>query len=445
MYLCQLENTWMDYKDKTVAFSTLGCKLNFSETSTIARSFEEKGFKRVNFREKADVYVINTCSVTDTADKKSKTIIRQAAKLNPAAFVVVTGCYAQLKPDEAASIEGVDLVVGASDKFNITKYLENLAKHQEGEVHTCAFGEIAEFQHAFSFGDRTRSFLKVQDGCNYFCTYCTIPMARGKSRNPSIESLVDEARSVAEQGIKEIILTGVNIGDFGNSTGETFLDLIKALDDVETLRRIRIGSVEPNLLTDEIILFMAESNRIAPHFHIPLQAGTDEVLQLMKRRYTTSLFAQRVYKIRELLPDAFIGVDLIAGMNGESAELFEKAYQFIEGLDISALHVFPYSERKNTKALHISGVVPIAERRQRAQQLIKLSEQKHKTFCERNIGKTETVLFENQKTKGSMQGWTANYLKVETQYNAGLLNQFRKVILGGLNENGTMNISFGEV
>jgi threonylcarbamoyladenosine tRNA methylthiotransferase MtaB len=432
----------MDFKDKTVAFATLGCKLNFSETSTIARSFEAKGFKRVTFKEKADVYVINTCSVTDTADKKSKTVIRQAAKLNPAAFIVVTGCYAQLKPEEAARIEGVDLVIGANDKFNITKYLENLAKHQEGEIHTCAFGEISEFQHAWSFGDRTRSFLKVQDGCNYFCTYCTIPMARGKSRNPSIESIVNEARSVAQQGIREIILTGVNIGDFGNSTGETFIGLIKALDEVETLGRIRIGSVEPNLLTDEIITFMADSKRIAPHFHIPLQSGTDEVLHLMKRRYSTSLFAQRVSKIRELLPEAFIGVDLIAGMNGETGELFNQAYQFIESLDISELHVFPYSERKNTRTLKIEGSVPIEERRNRAQQLIKLSEQKLKGFYQRNIGKSEMVLFENEKTKGFMQGWTANYIKVETRYNPELLNEFRTLKLCGMNENGTMSILF---
>jgi len=432
----------MDFKDKTVAFATLGCKLNFSETSTIARSFEEKGFKRVNFKEKADVYVINTCSVTDTADKKSRTVIRQAAKLNPAAFIIVTGCYAQLKPGEAAGIEGVDLVIGANDKFNITKYLENLGKHQEGEIHTCAFGEISEFQHAWSFGDRTRSFLKVQDGCNYFCTYCTIPMARGKSRNPTIESLVNEARKVAGQGIREIILTGVNIGDFGQSTGETFLELIKALDEIETLGRIRIGSVEPNLLTDEIITFMAESNRIAPHFHIPLQAGTDAVLKLMKRRYTTELFAQRVARIRELLPDAFIGVDLIAGMNGETDELFEEAFHFIDNLDISELHVFPYSERTNTRALKIADVVPIDVRRHRAQRLIQLSEQKHKAFYERNIGKPETVLFENEKSKGFMQGWTANYIKVETQYKPELLNEFRTVDLCGLNENGTIIIRF---
>jgi len=432
----------MDFKDKTVAFATLGCKLNYSETSTIARSFEEKGFRRVNFKEKADVYVINTCSVTDTADKKSRTTIRQAVKLNPAAFIVVTGCYAQLKPDEAAQIDGVDLVIGANDKFSITKYLENLGKHQDGEVHTCSFGEISEFQHSYSYGDRTRSFLKVQDGCSYFCTYCTIPMARGKSRNPSVESVINEARSVAEQGIKEIILTGVNIGDFGHSTGETFLGLIKALDEVEMIGRIRIGSVEPNLLSDGIITFMAESKRIAPHFHIPLQSGTDEVLQLMKRRYSTSLFAQRVLKIREYLPQAFIGVDLIAGMNGETEELFEKTFQFIENLDISELHVFPYSERKNTQALKIAGVVPIEERRNRAQRLIKLSEKKQKSFYQRNIGREETVLFENGKTNFCIQGWTANYIKTETDFHLDLLNKFKKVKLCGINENGSMKISF---
>ena len=432
----------MDFKNKTVAFATLGCKLNFSETSTIARSFEEKGFTRVSFKEKADVYVINTCSVTDTADKKSRTIIRQAAKHNPAAFIVVTGCYAQLKAEEAALIEGVDLVIGANDKFNITRYLENLEKHQESEVHTCSFSEITDFQHSYSFGDRTRSFLKVQDGCNYFCSYCTIPLARGKSRNPSIESIVNEAKNVAEQGIKEIILTGVNIGDFGNSTGESFLELIKTLDEIETLGRIRVGSVEPNLLTDEMTTFIARSKRIAPHFHIPLQAGTDEVLQLMKRRYSTALFEQRISKIRELLPDAFIGVDLIAGMNGETPELFQKAFQFVENLDISELHVFPYSERKNTQALKIAGVVPVEERRLRAQKLIVLSEKKLRSFYQRNIGKTSTVLFENEKHKRVMQGWTANYIKVETPVDPNLLNQFRKVGLSGINENGSVKIDF---
>lgn len=432
----------MDFKDKTVAFATLGCKLNFSETSTISRSFQEKGFKKISFKEKADVYVINTCSVTDTADKKSKSIIRQAARLNPAAFIIVTGCYAQLKPEEAIQIEGVDLVIGANDKFNITKYLENLEKHQTGEVHTCAYGDINDFQHAWSYGDRTRSFLKVQDGCNYFCSYCTIPMARGKSRNPSIESLVDETKRAAQQGIKEIILTGVNIGDFGHSTGETFIDLIKALDEVEAIGRIRIGSVEPNLLTDEIIQFMADSKKIAPHFHIPLQAGTDEVLKLMKRRYNTALFAHRIALIRTLLPHAFIGVDLIAGMNGETDALYQKAYQFIESLEISQLHVFPYSERKNTKALSIEGVVPIEERRIRAQHLIELSDKKLAAFYAKNIGQNVKVLFENEKKKGVMHGWSENYIKVESEYRTELLNTFCSVQIKGINDNGTANIKF---
>jgi len=432
----------MDFKDKTVAFGTLGCKLNFSETSTIARSFTEMGFKRVDIKEKADIYVINTCSVTDTADKKSRAFIRQVAKHNPAAFIVVTGCYAQLNPDEIASIEGVDLVIGSNDKFNIKNYLENLEKHAQSELHTCSYNEISDFQHAFSYGDRTRSFLKVQDGCNYFCTYCTIPIARGKSRNPSIASLVEEAENVSGRGIKEICLTGVNIGDFGHSTSESFIELLKALDEIESVGRIRVGSVEPNLLTDEIISFIAGSKRISPHFHIPLQAGTDEVLKLMKRRYSTDLFAQRIDKIRELLPYAFIGVDLIAGMNGETDELYRQTYQFIEGLDISELHVFPYSERKNTMALQISGSVPIQERRRRAQALIGLSEKKLHDFYQKNTGQRSTVLFENEKSQGIMQGWTENYIKVETSFQPELVNRFSNVKLMGINENGSMKCGF---
>jgi len=430
----------MDFKDKTVAFGTLGCKLNFSETSTIARSFIEMGFKRVDFKEKADIYVINTCSVTDTADKKSRSFIRQVAKHNPAAFIVVTGCYAQLNPDEIASIQGVDLVIGSNDKFNIKNYLENLEKHAQSELHTCSYSEISEFQHAFSYGDRTRSFLKVQDGCNYFCTYCTIPIARGKSRNPSIVSLVEEVINVTERGIKEICLTGVNIGDFGHSTGESFIGLLRALDEIESVGRIRVGSVEPNLLTDEIISFIAHSRRISPHFHIPLQAGTDEVLKLMKRRYSTALFAQRVEKIRELLPYAFIGVDLIAGMNGETDELYRETYQFIESLDISELHVFPYSERKNTMALQIAGSIPIEERRWRAQALIALSERKLYEFYQKNIGRKASVLFENEKSKGIMQGWTENYIKVETTFQPELVNQFSPGVLNGINSYGSMNV-----
>lgn len=429
----------MEFKDKKVAFGTLGCKLNFSETSTIARSFQEKGFKRVDFRESADIYVINTCSVTDSADKKSRAMIRQATRLNPAAFVVVIGCYAQLKPDEAASIEGVDLILGANDKFNITRYLENLDKHELSEVHSCNFKEITDFQPAASFGDRTRSFLKVQDGCNYFCTYCTIPLARGKSRNPSIESIVAEARNLASQGVREINLTGVNIGDFGKSTGETFLGLLKALDKTDEIARVRMGSVEPNLLSDEIISFVANSARIAPHFHLPLQAGTDEVLRLMKRRYDTALFRQRVEAIRAQLSDAFIGVDVIAGMNGETGDLFEEAFRFIEQLDVSQLHAFPYSERANTKALKIDGIVPPAERKQRTQRLIRLSEEKIMQFYSRNLGRTASVLFENNHNRKITGGWTENYIKVEVPYHPELINQTRLVVLKEINGNGAVN------
>lgn len=426
----------MNPTDKKVAFGTLGCKLNFSETSTIARSFLDLGYQRVDFKEIADVYVINTCSVTDSADKKSRSLIRQVTRQNPAAFVVVIGCYAQLKPEEAASIEGVDLILGANDKFNITKFLENLEKHPHGEVHDCSFNEIVDFHPSSSYGDRTRSFLKVQDGCNYFCTYCTIPLARGKSRNPHIADLVIEARRLAEQGIKEINLTGVNIGDFGKSTAETFLDLLRSLDQIQEITRIRMGSVEPNLLTDEIISYVANSQKIAPHFHIPLQAGTNEVLALMKRRYNIELFQERVDAIKKQIPHAFIGVDVIAGMNGETNELFEKAYHFIDKLDVSQLHAFPYSERANTKALAISGVVSITERKFRTQQLIRLSTNKLRRFYLNNLGKTATVLFENHSQKKLSVGWTENYIRVEVPFQADLLNCTRLVKLKEINENG---------
>ncbi|MEI7423420.1 MAG: tRNA (N(6)-L-threonylcarbamoyladenosine(37)-C(2))-methylthiotransferase MtaB [Prolixibacteraceae bacterium] len=426
----------MEFKDKKVAFGTLGCKLNFSETSTIARSFQEKGFTRVDFKEHADVYVINTCSVTDSADKKSRYMIRQATRQNPAAFVVVIGCYAQLKPEEAAKIEGVDLILGANDKFNIIKYLENLEKHALSEMHGCTFKEITEFQPASSVGDRTRSFLKVQDGCNYFCTYCTIPMARGKSRNPSIESIILEAKKLASQGIKEINLTGVNIGDFGKSTGEKFFDLLKELDRTQEIHRVRMGSVEPNLLSNEIIDFVADSQRIAPHFHIPLQAGTDEVLALMKRKYNTALFIQRVEAIRERLPFAFIGVDVIAGMNGETDKLFDEAYDLIGRLNVSQLHAFPYSERANTQALAIAGVVPIEERKLRTQKLIQLSNSKLQQFYINNLGRNVSVLFETHSNKRVTSGWSENYIKVEVPYQPELLNETRVVRLKSINNEG---------
>ncbi|HEY5511677.1 MAG TPA: tRNA (N(6)-L-threonylcarbamoyladenosine(37)-C(2))-methylthiotransferase MtaB [Prolixibacteraceae bacterium] len=426
----------MEFKDKKVAFGTLGCKLNFSETSTIARSFQEQGFTRVDFKEHADVYVINTCSVTDSADKKSRYMIRQATRQNPAAFVVVIGCYAQLKPEEAAKIEGVDLILGANDKFNIMKYLESLEKHASSEMHGCTFKEITDFQPASSIGDRTRSFLKVQDGCNYFCTYCTIPMARGKSRNPSIDSIIQEAKRLAAKGIKEINLTGVNIGDFGRSSGETFFDLLKALDRTEEIHRIRMGSVEPNLLSNEIINFVANSSRIAPHFHIPLQAGSDEVLALMKRRYDTALFRQRVEEIRKKLPFAFIGVDVIAGMNGETEELFDKTYQLIEQLEVSQLHAFPYSERAHTKALTISGVVPMEDRKRRTQKLIQLSNKKLHHFYDKNLGRIVSVLFEAHSNKKVTSGWSENYIKVEVPYLPEALNETKPVRLRLVNNDG---------
>ncbi|QZE14455.1 tRNA (N(6)-L-threonylcarbamoyladenosine(37)-C(2))-methylthiotransferase MtaB [Halosquirtibacter laminarini] len=428
----------MNYSDKRVAFTTLGCKLNFSETSTIARSFKELGFARVDFKELADVYVINTCSVTDAADKKSRHLIKQAEKQNPAAFIVVIGCYAQLKPDEIIQIPGVDLVLGANDKFNITKYLENLQKHEKGVTSTCQFKEIESFNHAYSFGDRTRTFLKVQDGCNYFCSYCTIPLARGKSRNPSIESLVGEAREIASKGTKEIILTGVNIGDFGKSTGEKFIDLIKALDGVDGIERIRISSIEPNLLTDEVIEFAAVSNKIAPHFHIPLQAGNNVVLELMKRKYKREVFESRVLKIKSLMPHAFIGVDVIAGMSGETEEYFADALQFITNLPISQLHVFPYSERSNTKAIDIDGKVPVSVRKERAKHLQMISERFLKMFYQENVGLESNVIFEEQRDKTTMVGWSDNYVKVEMPYDAKLVNCSSHVLMTGVNEKGHM-------
>ncbi|MCT4674098.1 MAG: tRNA (N(6)-L-threonylcarbamoyladenosine(37)-C(2))-methylthiotransferase MtaB [Prolixibacteraceae bacterium] len=428
----------MNYSDKRVAFTTLGCKLNFSETSTIARSFKELGFKRVDFKELADVYVINTCSVTDAADKKSRHLIKQAEKLNPAAFIVVIGCYAQLKPDEIINIPGVDLVLGANDKFNITKYLENLQKHEKGFASTCQFKEIETFNHAYSFGDRTRTFLKVQDGCNYFCSYCTIPLARGKSRNPDIASLIKEAEEIAKKGTKEIILTGVNIGDFGRSTGETFLELIQGLDKVDGIERIRISSIEPNLLTDEIIEFAAVSNKIAPHFHIPLQAGNNVVLELMKRKYKREVFASRVAKIKSLMPHAFIGVDVIAGMSGETKEYFEDAVAFIQSLPISQLHVFPYSERSNTKAIEIDGKVPMSERKERAKQLHQMSEKFLADFYKENVGLESNVLFESQKDKSVMVGWSDNYVKVEMPYDEAKVNHTFRVRMTDVNEKGHM-------
>lgn len=430
----------MDYKGKKAAFYTLGCKLNFSETSTIAGAFKEVGFERVDFEDSADVYVINTCSVTNQGDKASRNIVRKAAKQNPNAMVIVVGCYSQLKPDEVGHIEGVDMVLGTQEKFHIPAYLGDLSKKATTEIKTTRLKDIKNYHKAFSWGDRTRSFLKVQDGCDYYCSFCTIPYARGKSRNDNIANTIKEAQKAVEKGYKEIILTGVNIGDFGKSTGENFLDLLKALEQVEGLKRLRLGSIEPNLLKDEIIELVAQSEVIMPHFHIPLQAGSDEILSLMKRKYSTDLFAKRVHKIREVVPHAFIGVDVIAGTNGETETYFQESYDFINSLEISQLHAFTYSERSGTQALKIPWKVEVEERKNRTQKYINLSEKKLRSFYEKHIGTEQSVLFEAQKSKDKMHGFTTNYIKVEVPYKEKLVNTLGTVKLKSILPNGNVDV-----
>lgn len=425
------------FQDKKAVYYTLGCKLNFSETSTIGKILQEAGVRTARKGEKADICVVNTCSVTEVADKKCRQAIHKLVKQHPDAFVVVTGCYAQLKPDTVAKIEGVDIVLGAEQKKDLLQYLGNLEKHRVGEAYTSALKDIRSFAPSCSRGDRTRFFLKVQDGCDYYCSYCTIPFARGSSRNGSIASIVEQARTAAADGGKEIVLTGVNIGDFGRSTGETFFDLVKALDEVEGIERYRISSIEPNLLTDEIIEYVSKSRRFMPHFHIPLQSGSDEVLHLMRRRYDTALFASKIKKIKEVIPDSFIGVDVIVGTRGETDECFEQAYNFIKGLDITQLHVFSYSERPGTQALKIDHVVAPAVKHHRSQRLLELSEEKMRAFYARHIGLTTSVLLERPKPNASMHGFTPNYIRVEVPYNEILDNQVVSVRLGGFNEDGT--------
>ena len=422
------------FQDKKAVYYTLGCKLNFAETSTIGKTLKEAGVRTVRRGEKADICVINTCSVTEMADKKCRQAIHRLTKEHPGAFVLVTGCYAQLKPDQVSEIEGVDLVLGAEQKGDLVNYLGNLEKHAHGEAVITATKDIRTFVPSCSRGDRTRYFLKVQDGCDYFCSYCTIPFARGRSRNGRIADLVAQAREVAAEGGKEIVLTGVNIGDFGKSTGETFFDLIRALDEVEGIERYRISSIEPNLLTDEIIDFVASSKRFMPHFHIPLQSGCDEVLKLMRRRYDTALFAHKIQRIKELMPDAFIGVDVIVGTRGETPEYFEQAYEFIRGLDITQLHVFSYSERPGTQALKIDYVVPAEEKHRRSQRLLALSDEKTKSFYMRYIGKEAKVLMEHSKPGTKMHGFTDNYIRVELENDDRLDNQIVDVRLGEFNE-----------
>ena len=425
------------FQDKTAVYYTLGCKLNFSETSTIARILQEAGVRTARRGEKADICVVNTCSVTEVADKKCRQAIHKLVKQHPGAFVVVTGCYAQLKPDTVADIEGVDVVLGAEQKKDLLHYLGDLHKKERGEAHTSVLKDIRSFVPSCSRGDRTRFFLKVQDGCDYFCSYCTIPFARGRSRNGSIASLVEQARQAVAEGGKEIVLTGVNIGDFGRSTGETFLDLVRALDEVEGVERYRISSIEPNLLTDEIIDFVASSRRFMPHFHIPLQSGCDEVLKLMRRRYDTDLFASKVRRIKSEMPDAFIGVDVIVGTRGETEEYFERSHDFLQGLDVTQLHVFSYSERPGTQALKIDYVVPPQEKHRRSQRLLELSDGKLHAFYARHVGQTMPVLLERPKPGMPMHGFTPNYIRVEVPHDDALDNRVVNVRLNDFNAEGT--------
>jgi threonylcarbamoyladenosine tRNA methylthiotransferase MtaB len=425
---------------KTVAFYTLGCKLNFSETSGIARKFIENGYQKVDFHEKADLYVINTCSVTEHADKKCRQAIHKVVNNFPEAFVAVIGCYSQLKADEIAEINGVDLVLGTNEKFNLIDYIGDLQKNNSAKVCSCGIDEVRSFEPAFSSGDRTRSFLKIQDGCDYSCSYCTIPLARGISRNNSIAKTVEEARKIRDKGIKEIVLTGVNIGDFGKSTNESFFDLIQELDRVEGIERYRISSIEPNLLTVDVVSFVAASKRFAPHFHIPLQAGCDKILKLMQRRYLRETFRGRTLEIKNCMPKAAIGVDVIAGFPGETEDDFIDTYQFLESLDVSYLHVFTYSERKNTIAANMEGKVHPLEKEKRSKMLHQLSVNKRRSFYQSNLGRESIVLFESQNIGDKMFGFTANYIKVETPFDKGLIGKIKSVNLVDIAESGNVSI-----
>ncbi|MGE6397694.1 tRNA (N(6)-L-threonylcarbamoyladenosine(37)-C(2))-methylthiotransferase MtaB [Chryseobacterium scophthalmum] len=437
----------MSHFHRTAAFHTLGCKLNFAETSTIARQLTDAGYDKVSFDDRADIYVINTCSVTENADRECKLHVKRAMKANPEGLVVIVGCYAQLKPEEISQITGVDLVLGAKEKFNILSYLDDLEKSEsEGVVHSCEIEETDFFIGSYSIGDRTRAFLKVQDGCDYKCTYCTIPLARGISRSDTIENVLKNAREIAERDIKEIVLTGVNIGDygkgeFGNKRHEhTFLDLISELNQVEGIERIRISSIEPNLLKDESIELVSKSKSFVPHFHIPLQSGSDELLKKMKRRYLTKLYNDRVNKIHEVMPDAAIGVDVIVGFPGETEELFMETYNFLNELPISYLHVFTYSERENTEAAGMQGVVPIPERKKRNKMLRILSEKKKMAFYQTQLGKTLPVLWEHENKDGKMYGFTENYVRVQKDFDQASVNQIEFLNLEKILSDGTVSV-----
>lgn len=433
---------------KKVAFYTLGCKLNFSETSTIARSFQDEGFDRVEFEDVADIYVINTCSVTENADKQFKQVVKKALKNNDKAFVAAVGCYAQLKPEELAAVDGVDLVLGATEKFKITDYINDLSKNDMGEVHSCEIVEADFYVGSYSIGDRTRAFLKVQDGCDYKCTYCTIPLARGISRSDTLENVLKNAKEISAQNIREIVLTGVNIGDygkgeFGNKKHEhTFYELVQELDKVEGIERLRISSIEPNLLKNETIEFVSKSRTFVPHFHIPLQSGSNDILKLMRRRYMREVYTERVSKIREVMPHACIGVDVIVGFPGETDEHFLETYNYLNSLEISYLHVFTYSERDNTPAADMPGEVPANIRAKRSKMLRGLSVKKRRAFYESQIGTTRTVLFEGENKEGYIHGFTENYVKVKAPWNPELVNTLHEVKLTSIDDDGAMRIEF---
>ncbi|MGB0403330.1 MAG: tRNA (N(6)-L-threonylcarbamoyladenosine(37)-C(2))-methylthiotransferase MtaB [Salibacteraceae bacterium] len=430
--------------NRKVAFYTLGCKLNFSETSTIARSFKDDGFAVVDFSDIANCYVINTCSVTDNADKKCRNIVRKALRTNPDAFVIVVGCYAQLKPTEIKEIEGVDLVLGANEKFNIIDHLGDLEKREHGEAIFGKIKDVKEFYPSFSKDDRTRTFLKVQDGCDYFCAFCTIPLARGRSRSNTVAETILVAQEAAASGAKEIVLTGVNIGDFGKGTDETFFDLVKALDQVEGIERFRISSIEPNLLADEIIEYVSTSKKFVPHFHIPLQSGSDKLLKDMRRKYLSDLYRDRVKRIKTLMPNACIGVDVIIGFPGESDEEFDTTINFLKDIDVSYLHVFTYSERANTTALRIEDVVPLKTRQERSKMLRILSAKKKRKFYEENIGRKESVLWESENEDGFMHGFTENYVKVRTAFDPEKINKTDTVSLKLISGDGDVEVEILE-
>ena len=435
---------------KKVAFYTLGCKLNFSETATIARNIQNEGFDRVEFSDFADIYVINTCSVTENADNRFKTIVKQAQRANRSAFIVAIGCYAQLQPEELADVNGVDLVLGATEKFKITDYLNQLTKNDTALIHSCEIADADFYVSSYSVGDRTRAFLKVQDGCDYKCTYCTIPLARGISRSDTLQNVLDNAKKIANQGIKEIVLTGVNIGDYGkgeygNKKHEhTFFELVQALDKITGIQRLRISSIEPNLLKNQTIDFVAYSNSFVPHFHIPLQSGSDVMLKAMRRRYMKALYQDRVEHIKAVMPDACIGVDVIVGFPGETDELFLETYNFLNVLDISYLHVFTYSERANTHAATLPGVVPKAVRSKRSKLLRGLSAKKRRAFYESQLGTYRTVLFEGENKEGYINGFTENYVKVKSPWNPALVNTLHKVVLSEIDSDGLLRFEFEE-